>query len=59
MSYETRRRIPPDAIIDIDDPAELAKWAHWLGVPDEEVVRAVEAVGPFAAAVRDYLGEEE
>jgi hypothetical protein len=58
MSYAIRR-IPPSAVIDIDDDAELAKWANWFGVHEMEVIGAVAAVGPFASAVRDYLTREE
>lgn len=58
MSYAIRR-IPPSALIDVDDDAELAKWAGWLNVTEDDLLRAIEAVGPFAAAVRDYLSEEE
>ncbi len=58
MTYAIRR-IPPSATIDVDDDAELAKWANWLGVHESEVVAAVAAVGPFACAVRDYLTQEE
>jgi hypothetical protein len=53
------KRIPPSALIDVNDDAEIMKWARWLGTNEDEVLRAVEAVGPFAAAVRDYLAEEE
>lgn len=59
MSYAIRRRIPPGAVIDTDDEREVSNWASWLGVSEPEVLAAVERVGPFAAAVRDYLCEEE
>jgi len=53
------KRIPPSALIDVNDDAEIMKWARWLAATEDDVLRAVEAVGPFAAAVRDYLAEEE
>jgi hypothetical protein len=53
------KRIPPRALIDVNDDAEIVKWARWLSASEDDVLRAVEAVGPFAAAVRDYLAEEE
>lgn len=58
MSYGLKR-IPPSALIDVNDDAEIMKWARWLGATQDDVLRAVEAVGPFASAVRDYLAEEE
>ena len=58
MSYAIKR-IPPMAVIDVDDDADLAKWAAWLGVSEGELLDAIMAVGPFAAAVRDYLAQEE
>jgi hypothetical protein len=59
MSYAPRRRIPVMASIDVGDDAEVAYWAEMLEVSEGEILRAVEAVGPFAAAVRDYLKQEE
>jgi Protein of unknown function (DUF3606) len=59
MSYASKRRIPAAATIDIEDDGEIANWAQLLGVSEEEIVRAVDAVGPFAAAVQDYLTREE
>ena len=59
MSYAIRRRIPPGAVIDADDDREVCNWANWLGVSEREVLAAIERVGPFAAAVRDYLCQEE
>ena len=58
MSYGLKR-IPPTTLIDVNDDAEISKWARWLGTSEDDVLRAVEAVGPFAASVRDYLAEEE
>jgi hypothetical protein len=58
MTYGVKR-IPPTALIDVNDDAEISKWARWLGTSEEDVLRGVEAVGPFATAVRDYLAEEE
>ena len=58
MSYALKR-IPPTTLIDVNDDAEISKWARWLGTSEDDVLRAVEAVGPFAVAVRDYLAEEE
>jgi hypothetical protein len=58
MSYGPKR-IPPTALIDVNDDAEISKWAHWLGSSEDDLLRAVEAVGPLAAVVRDYLAEEE
>ncbi len=58
MSYAIRR-VPPSAIIDVDDDIEIAKWAHWFGAPEDEVRRAVGIVGPLASAVREFLTQEE
>ena len=58
MSYGLKR-IAPTALIDVNDDAEVMKWARWPGATEGDVLRAIEAVGPFAAAVRDYLAEEE
>jgi hypothetical protein len=58
MTYGLKR-ISPTALIDVNDDGEISKWAHFLGSSEDDVLRAVEAVGPFASAVRDYLAEEE
>jgi hypothetical protein len=59
MSYAPRPRIPVMATIDVGDDAQVAHWAEMLDVGEGEILRAVQAVGPFAAAVRDYLKQEE
>ncbi|HWP18937.1 MAG TPA: DUF3606 domain-containing protein [Burkholderiaceae bacterium] len=41
--------------VDVDDPAELEYWVTELGVGEREIRAAVEAVGPQAVAVREYL----
>ena len=58
MSYALRR-IPSNAVIDVESETELCNWANFFGVSEVEVLRAIDAVGPSAAAVRDYLTSEE
>ncbi|MEM1007363.1 MAG: DUF3606 domain-containing protein [Myxococcota bacterium] len=43
--------------IDINDPKELRNWSDSLGVSQEELIRAVQAVGTSASAVRAYLSK--
>jgi hypothetical protein len=58
MSYAVRR-IPANAVIDVENEIEITNWANFFGVSEVEVLRAVDAVGPSAAAVRDYLSADE
>jgi hypothetical protein len=45
-----------EAQVDVDDPASLAKWSQALGVTDEALQGAVQAVGPRIDRIKDYLG---
>lgn len=47
---------PTDRVrIDVDAPAEMRHWARELGRPAAQVKAAVQAVGPLASHVREYL----
>ncbi|HET9642194.1 MAG TPA: DUF3606 domain-containing protein [Burkholderiaceae bacterium] len=43
------------AMMDLDSPDRLAKWAGALGVTQEALQAAVKAVGPRVDRVKDYL----
>jgi hypothetical protein len=59
MSDDKGNRGSPDRDrIDINDPDEVRNWTKSLGVTKEELQRAVEAVGPTAGKVYDYLGRQ-
>jgi hypothetical protein len=56
MSDDKGNRGTPDRDrIDINDPDEVRNWTKSLGVSKEELERAVNAVGPVAAKVREHL----
>jgi len=40
VSYGVKR-IPPTAFIDVNDDAEIARWASWLGSSEDDLLRAV------------------
>jgi len=42
--------------IDVNEDHELRYWTHTLGVSEEELRKAVAAVGVSASAVREHLG---
>ena len=42
-------------LIHIDEPRELAYWAHVLDVSEDQLERSVERVGPCAIDVRRHL----
>ncbi len=42
-------------LIDLDDQRESAYWAHVLSIPESELKRIVERVGPCAIDVRRHL----
>jgi hypothetical protein len=56
-THASRRQ--PGPMIDIESDNDLRNWAEALDVSEEELLRAVKAVGPSSEAVREYLGEEE
>lgn len=60
MNAGTRAsRRQPGPLIDIESDNDVRNWAEALDVSEEELLRAVKAVGPSSEAVREYLGEEE
>jgi hypothetical protein len=58
MSTEGQAARDPgsEAQVDVDDPASLAKWSQALGVTDEALQGAVQAVGRRVDRIKDYLG---
>ena len=45
-------------LIHLDEPRELAYWAHVLGVSEHELREIVKSVGPRAMDVRHHLARE-
>lgn len=46
-------------VIDVEKPVHVAWWAQQFDVTEEEVVRAVAAVGNRADAVQDHLASQQ
>lgn len=42
--------------VDVGDPAAVARWSQALGLTDEALLAAVQAVGPRLDRVKSYLG---
>jgi hypothetical protein len=58
MSDNKSNRGAPDNLrIDVNDRNEIRNWTQSLGVSEDELRQAVEAVGPVAARVREHLGK--
>jgi hypothetical protein len=56
MADNLQDRGPQDrARINVHEDWEVRYWTEALGVSKEELERAVEQVGPSAAAVREHL----
>jgi len=56
MSDDKRQSGSPDRDrINVNEDYELRYWTEALGVSEEKLRAAVEAVGPTAAAVREHL----
>jgi hypothetical protein len=49
------RRPNSRATIDTEPPERLAEWARTLGVTEDALASAVQAVGPRVDRVKDYL----
>jgi hypothetical protein len=58
-AHERAKSSRRSAEIDLQSQTDLLNWAESLDVSEEELIRAVNAVGPSAEAVREYLREEE
>jgi hypothetical protein len=50
---------PDNKRIDLSDPKEIWNWTKSLGVDEDKLRSAVEAVGNSADKVRDYLGDNK
>ena len=58
MSDDLTKKRPQDASkINIHEPYEVNWWCHEFGCSKDQLVRAVQAVGVFVAAVKKYLGK--
>lgn len=56
MSEHARHPTSPvPSRIDIDDPMDLARWAHRLGVAEADVISAVIEIGPDRDAVAQHV----
>jgi len=53
------RAMPERGRIDVRDPEAVRVWTDALDVTKEELIRAVEAVGPSAYDIWRYVTEEE
>ena len=42
--------------VDVDDPVAFNRYSQALGVTDEALLAAVQAVGPRVDRIKDYLG---
>ena len=59
MADNLQKAGPQDrARINVNERWELDYWTRELGVNEEELARAVKAVGPAASAVREYLAKK-
>ena len=57
MADDTKKRGAQDrARIDVSQRHERRYWSDKLGCEEEELVRAVEQVGPMADDVKRHLG---
>ena len=57
MSDDLSNRGPADrARINVNEPHEIAYWTKALGCSEEDLRRAVDAVGVMAQDVREHLG---
>lgn len=53
------KNIPLRSKINLRDPKEVKSWSHHLGVPRDELKKAVEKVGDSAPAVKKQLGAKD
>ena len=44
------------AEVDLSDHAAVERWTHALGLTDEALLTAVQAVGTRVDRIKDYLG---
>ena len=59
MADNLQKAGPQDrARINVNERWELDYWTRELGVNEEELARAVKAVGPATSAVREYLNKK-
>ncbi|MFJ3465882.1 DUF3606 domain-containing protein [Achromobacter spanius] len=59
MSDDLKQRGPQDrSRINVNESHELRYWTKELGVSEEQLRAAVQAVGVSVAAVRDHLGKQ-
>jgi hypothetical protein len=45
-----------EAEVDVGDAQSVARWSRALGITDEALERAVQAVGRRVDRIKDYLG---
>lgn len=58
MADDLSNRGHPDSdLISIKEPWELRDWAKKIGVTEDQLKRAVQAVGHSAKKVREHLGK--
>lgn len=57
MSGKLIKRVKPDrSRIDLNDACQMRHWTRKFGVDKEELLRAVQKVGPIIRAVAKELG---
>ena len=57
-SAPKRPAVDATAKINIDDPADLRRWAGTLGLSEEQLVAMVKRVGPSVAAIQGEIATE-
>jgi hypothetical protein len=55
MSFLTKRETPDRGKINLGMPDQAKRWAHRLGISQEQLCKLIEKVGNSAAAVRKEL----
>jgi Protein of unknown function (DUF3606) len=55
MNRLTKRDTPDRSKINLGKPGQAKRWAHALGISQEQLYRLIEKVGNSAAAVRKEL----
>jgi len=54
---KTNRGEPDRSLINLHEPYEVQYWTRTLGITEQQLRQAVQAVGPSVSAVRRHLGK--
>jgi hypothetical protein len=55
MNRLTKRETPDRSKINLGKPGQAKRWAHALGISEQQLCKLIEKVGNSAAAVRKEL----